>query len=83
MPDRPVATNMRRKVQPCKQHVWSETHSAWGGCGTPYCGGWTEGRCVRCGWYIASCPCGSNNGADTISSKYRKKLMNREPRHAR
>lgn len=47
-------------------------HSRYIGCGTPYCSGCNEVHCRRCGFFSTSCPCGSNNGYDTVSDKARR-----------
>lgn len=65
-----------RKVARCK-HKNLTDHYAWGGCGTPFCGGWTESHCRACGAFITNCPCGSNNGMGGWSYKRIKRRKRR------
>lgn len=50
-----------RKAAKCKHDNVTNYHYS-GGCGTPYCGGWSEYHCRDCGAYFAECACGSCNG---------------------
>ena len=51
------------------------------GCGTPYCSGGHEVHCRRCGFFSLTCPCGCNNGYDTVSEKTRLAISRRGHNH--
>lgn len=40
-----------------------------GGCGTPYCSGWSEYHCRKCGWYTCECTCGFCDGQSKVPWK--------------
>jgi hypothetical protein len=68
---------MKAKNNPCRTgHVYTDYYAS-GRCGTPYCYGWTELHCSRCGWYTVSCPCGSNDGASKISYAQQRSIDRR------
>lgn len=74
---------MKAKDDPCLGGCRDEDltgHIAHGRCGTPYCYGWQEVHCRKCGWYSSSCPCGSCNGAAKISAAQTRALSRREAR---
>lgn len=71
---------MRAAASPCKEHpssvpVGKTYHS--GGCDTPLCDGWSEFRCLICGWWITECVCGSCYGESKLSSKQEKAIYKR------
>ena len=64
------------------EHKNITDYSAWGGCGTDYCSGWNEWHCRDCGYFIISCPCGCENGVDTISTRQRRAIKRRQMTNA-
>ena len=69
------------KNRPCRNGCDDKNlteHYASGGCATDYCGGWTESHCRKCGWFVSSCACGSNNGASKISYRAEKTIGRRK-----
>lgn len=76
---------MKATSEPCAQHDERDQtdHYASGGCETPYCDGWIESRCRRCGWFYTSCRCGFNNGQSRNSYRHQRAMdRRREARSA-
>lgn len=65
----------KAKEEPCPDGCLPNNYTdyyVWGGCSTPYCGGWRELHCRLCGWYLSHCACSCSTDYNKTSAAARK-----------